>query len=103
MMCSPLTAGNLPQRPLCRSAWEGPSEHRSGTLTPLHSSAARSPDKYSTKYEQPIFSCYSDLFPKTLECIFCQLLYAYPQGSGTYRALLTVSGVFFLMSEFTHS
>lgn len=26
---------------------------------------------------------------------FCQLLYAYPQGSGTYRTLLTVSDFFF--------
>lgn len=26
---------------------------------------------------------------------FCQVLYAYPQGSGTYRALLTVSDFFF--------
>lgn len=82
MMCSPLTVGNLPHRPLRCSVWEALSEHRLETLTPLHSSGARRPDKYSTKYEQPIFSCYSDLFPKTLECIFCQLLYAYPQGQG---------------------
>lgn len=101
MMCSPLTAGNLLHSPLCcgaREPWLSPCQRPSpwlGTLTPLCSSRACSPDKYSTKYEQPIFSCHSDLFPKTLECAFCQVLCAYPQGSGTYRAPLTVSGGFF--------